>query len=237
MQDVAFTQRQLGIDEKRMERQLRRTSFDFDFNIRQIVRRLDNRVQIDLQPFYRIMDDKTEADIDSALLEFFARGIVGLLTKRNRHLIMENPNRHKVFMNVIKSLHDLLFLTRKFDKQSSLRAKAEADLNRLIDALNSQSSAVHVRGAVLPDLDLDFALPDMAWLKDGDLSIERQTARLTVRGGATDNHREVTQVDIGGEAAVLHPNPEELQGISIRIHEGRPVWEPGGAIAEGESHT
>ncbi len=221
-----FIEQQLRIEERRVDKLLKVTRVVLDFSIGQIVQRKRNRVKVDLRPFYKVVGEKTEEEIDRALLEFFAKAVVGLLTKANRGYIGGSPNRQKVFRSVVRSLHDLFFLTRKSDRQSNQIAPGEAELNALIDALSNQTSAVYVRGAVLPDIDLQFVLPDVEWLEEGEVSIGMQTARLTLRPGADADQREVIRLDTSGEDTVLSPNPEELQGISIRVHEGRVVWEP-----------
>ena len=220
-QEGKFVEQRLKLDQKRMHKQLSTTRFTLDFNIGQIIQRRRNQIRIDLRPFYRVVGEKTDDEIDRALLEFFAKAVVGLMTRTNRHLLRENQNRQKVFKGVIKSLHDLFFLTRKFDNHAHRMAGDEAELNKRIDALSSQTGVVHVQGAVLPGVDLHFVLPDVERLEDGEISIGTWIARLRVRHGADANQRKIVQIDTNGEDSVLNLSPEELQGISIRLHNGQ----------------
>jgi len=230
--DRRSVEQQLRIDEKRMGRQLQTASFGLDVSAGHLVRQSDNLVQIDLQSLYKIIGEKSEQDVDRALLEFFSKAVVGVLVRNNRHHIVNNPNRQRIFFGTVKSLRNLFLLTHRRDRQSDLISKAEARLDRLIDALNTQVCAVHVRGEMLPEVHMRFLLPDVARFQDGEVSVGMQTAELTVRPGADANHREIIQVDISGQETVQNVEAKTLQRISIRVHEGRVAWGPAGAFAE-----
>ena len=224
-------ERQLEIDGKRMGKRLETASFAIDFSVGDITQESRNRVHIDLEPLYKIIGEKVEENVDHALQEFFTKGVVGLLATRNKHHIVGNPNRQKVFMGLIKNLRGLFLLRRERDKQSDLLSKAEDDLNKLMDALKSRTSAVHVLGEVLPDVDLGFVLPDVELLKDGEISIGMHTARLTLRAGEDADHWEVGRVDVGGDESVLSQEAEKWQGVSIWLKEGKVTWGSFSALA------
>ena len=73
------------------------TRISSDFNIGEIIRRIGNRLEIDLAPFYRTVGDKSPTEMDRALLEFFAKAVAGLLARANVGFIVAGPNNRKDF--------------------------------------------------------------------------------------------------------------------------------------------
>lgn len=227
--DKEFKERQFQIDQRRVPKQISRTRFILDFSIGQvvkhwIVRETQKQIEIDLQPFYKVVGDRSEKEIDRALMEFFTTGVVGTLVRANQHLIEINPNRKKVFMGTVRKLHDLLFLGRELDKLADEIAKTEAERNRLIDNLSNQTSAVYVQGVILPNIDLQFVLPDVAWSDEGEAAIGMQTPKLVLQRGADPYKWEVQLVDINDRASVRSINPEDLEGVAFRVNEGWVDW-------------
>ena len=49
-----------------------------------------DRIWVDLSKFYKHVADKSPSDQTAALREFFAKGIIGLLSKINRSYIVAN---------------------------------------------------------------------------------------------------------------------------------------------------
>ena len=227
-QEGELIERQLRRDEKSMHKKFSSTHFDLNFSAGGIIEHMRSGIVINLQRFYKVVGERSDKEIDQALLEFFAKSVVGFLVRSNHRILKTSKGRQKAFKNVIRSLHDLFFLTREFDKQSSRIAQCEAGIDNLIDALSSQTSPVYVRGAMTPGIDLSFVLPEIERLEDEDekVFIGRGTVKLTARPGKDAHLCEVTCSDTGGQDTVSNPGSEELQGILIQVHEGRAVWEP-----------
>jgi len=224
-QRTEYIRRQLSLEQKRVHRQFSATQFSLDFSAGQILHQRRNRVVIDLRPFYKVVGDRTEKEIDQTLRAFFAKAVVGLLARTNRHLIRQNPNRQKIFKSVIRDLHDLFFQTRDCDKQSSILSDDESRLEKLMDALNDPMRPVYVRGAMVPDVGMQFVLPHAARSEDGEVNISMEKARLSIRAGGSGDERELTGADFSGEESRETVPTEALRGIVIYAREGRVIRE------------
>ncbi len=223
--EQGFIEQQVKLDQKRMDKLFQATRVSFDFNIGQIIKRSSNRLEVDLHPFYKVVGEKSEEEIDRALLEFFARAVVGLMTRVNRNFIMGGSNNRKIFTTVVRKLHDLTFLTRKLDKQMGKIRRDEAELKRMVEALSGRRSTVSVRGAVLSDAELRFVLPEVTYGDDGEISIAHRTTELILRKGAGADQREVVRIDAGGEDVVEVFSPGELEDIQFQVEDETIVWE------------
>ena len=229
-QDKQYVERQLDIDEKRIYKQMSGISWALDLSVGHIVQRSGSRIGVDLQPFYKIIGDKTQEEIDRALVAFFTKGVVGVVSKRNRQHIVGNPNRQKVFAGIIKTLYDLFSLTRKRDRQSELQVEMRNSLNALLDSLGTQGGAVHIGGEVQPNVEIGFILPEVERPKGGEISIGVQTAKLSVRPGEDELHIQVVRRDSGGKETATNVETHEMKGVTIRMQEGEIVWEKSGAF-------
>ena len=224
-QEREATLQQLRVEQKRLDKLLKATRIAFEVNIGQIVRRHRDRLEINLRPFYEVVGEKSEEEIDRALNEFFAKAVMGLLTRINRTYITGSPTQRQAFMTVVRRLHDLLFLTRNIDKQAIKIGQNEERLKRMGDRPEAPISTVYVRGAVLPGLDLQFVLPEADSEAGERFSGRSKTATLTLRPGADVSQREIVRVDTGGEDEILIVSPEELQDVVFQVHSGQVTWD------------
>ena len=101
--------KQLALDEMRLHKQCARTRAGLNFHAAEIVLHEHDRIRVDLSKFYRHVEDKGEEEVTAALKEFFAKGIIGLLSKTNRAYITANSAHEKVFVQLIQSLRALVF--------------------------------------------------------------------------------------------------------------------------------
>lgn len=83
-------ERQLRRDEVVLHKQCERTSSGLNFRVGEIVLHERDRIWVDLSKFYKHVADKSPSDQTAALREFFAKGIIGLLSKINRSYIVAN---------------------------------------------------------------------------------------------------------------------------------------------------
>jgi len=185
----------------------------------------NDQVEIHLQPFHQTVGEKSAEEEDRAFLEFFTRGIVGLLSRLNRAQLISSPTHQRAFMGVIKNLRDLFSQTLQRDRQVKRIEENEAELKRWIQRLRTQRHAVSVKGAVVPNVELQFVLPEGELVNEEELSIRTQTTKLVLQPGSTTDAYQTTLTDIKGEESIVHPSAEELQGISLHVQEGQVVWE------------
>ena len=215
-----YIQKQVKLDQKRVASLFDATRISFDFNIGEIIRRSGNRLEVDLAPFYRTVGDKSPEEMDRALLEFFAKAVVGLLTRANVGFIVAGPNNRKVFFTLVRKVHDLFFLTRKLDKQISGIETDRANFSNMLEALSRHRSKVTVGGSLQPEINLKFYITDT---EDDELAVGGHSTELTLRSGV---RREVVRVNDEGESLVGNLETGPLEGLNFSVDDGWVVWEP-----------
>ena len=218
-----YAGRQLRLDQKRVDRMFNTTRVDFAFSLGNVIRRKRRRIEVDLRPFYDVVQTRTEAEIDQAIVEFFAKGVVGALTRTNQNFLRSNRNRQKILMEVIRNLHELFLLTRGFDKMTKQVAGLESDLNDLIEGVNGRKTGVYVKGAMRPDVDIRFVIPTVSREEDGEVALEADTAHLQMRNG--EDGLDVKRVDSSGEEEDVSCEPGAFECVTVHVHEGLVVWD------------
>ena len=216
-------QQQLKLDTKRMDRLLEATRLSFDFSIGDIVTRRGQGLLIDLVPFYRVVDSPDEERVDRALREFFAKAVVGMLTRTNRPFIAESDVNRRVFFAAIRRLHDLISLAREVDRQTARASVLERALAAAEEALSGYGARVVVSGRLIPELDFSFDLrapvgPDM-----GEAP-EIRALSMRVRGGGIADQLEVTRTDRAGQRSLNTVLPADLRSVCIRVADGTISW-------------
>jgi hypothetical protein len=230
--DRDYADRQVRLEERRMDRALETTKVALDFTLGQIIQRRRNRVALDLAPFYRMVGEKGEAEMEAALLEFFSRGVIGLLTRTNRDYIGKNPNRQKIFLGVIRNLRELFSLTLKLDQQTARMARESENHRQALEALESRTGAVYVRGTLTPRADVQLVRADVKRPEEQEPIILKETARLTLEPGANPEEVAAILTAVNGAESVLTSNPGEWRGVKLSLQEGSVVREPLEAIPE-----
>jgi hypothetical protein len=221
----AFAERQVTIEGKRVEKMIRGASSGIDFNVGKIVQCRRKRISVDLAPFYRATGAKDEEAVISALKEFYAKAVVGVLTKKNRAYIAQSTNRRTIFTSMVRSLYDLFMLTYKRDRELAQLAGQKAEAEELAEVLRNRTVAVYVKGYLMPKLDIQIVLPHVEAMEDGEISIGMDTVKMQVGPGPDDAHLEVVLVDKEGEGATSRPEAGELQGLAISAVDGKAAWE------------
>jgi hypothetical protein len=226
----ASVERQLAVNQKRLGSAIERSSFEFEFSAGQICRLSRDRIEIHLGPFYEMLEGKSEAEVDRALLEFFTKGVVGYLARVNRKQILDNTSRQKVFVTLTRSLHEVFLQTRERDKYRAAAQAAAEDLEALLTSVQGRETAMHVGGEVLPGADLRFTLATV----DEKGEIEATSAGMKVESGPNDDQREVVHTDPKGEERKQIVDAQSLQGATLRLREGRVVWDREGSEGGGD---
>ena len=222
-EDKASTvERQLAVNQKRLGNAIGRSSFTFEFSAGQICRRSRDRLEIDLVPFYKMLEGKSDAEVDRALLEFFKRGVVGYLARVNRQQIMDNPSRQKVFVALTRALHEVFVLTRDRDKHRRAAQGSREELEALALALKDHGGVVRVGGELLPGSELRFTKA----IGERDGEIVAVSAGMKVGAGPDGDQRELTHTSPEGEESKQIVDAEGLLGVSLELRDGRVVWGP-----------
>ncbi len=100
-------------------RQFVRDYHQVDLRLGNILNPTSKQLEVDLQPFYKALGDRSEAETDKALQEFYLRGVVGVLTRNNKGYMAQNPSRHKIFLKMIEEFRGHLVVVRREDARKA----------------------------------------------------------------------------------------------------------------------
>ncbi len=208
----AFNEREYGMERRRIPRQIERTKFSLDYSFGQVVQQWvvqhsNKEIGVDLKPLYKVLEGKSETDIDLALKEFFAGGIVTTLVRVNQPVIELNPNRRKVFMGTIRSLEELFWLVRDIDKQKSEIGRAEESIETILDHIENFSGGVYIQGAIQPEVNVEYHQPIVSRKPGEKAEIQDNVASYHLSLGQETT---VEQTSIQGETRESEVNSDEL---------------------------
>ena len=216
-------ERELHIAERTLDKHLKTTHAGLDMNAGRMIQRRRNRVKIDLQPLYQLVGDRTEDELDTALLEFFNKGIAGLLTKANKGYIGSNSMRQKVFLQLIHSLRTQFTATRSLDRYDRELDAHRSACDELLESLRNQSATpVTVHGEVAPDVEMWFVRAAVEEFDDGEVTINSERASLKVTANGSNPH--VVRVGLKGESEELEPDRHDLSNVTLQLEEDQVVW-------------
>ncbi|HJP32085.1 MAG TPA: hypothetical protein QGF95_16190 [Candidatus Latescibacteria bacterium] len=217
--------RRVCTEEKRLDKACRALRIPLDFNVGRIVQHEDGRVCVDLGSFYESLDGRTDEQLELALAEFFAKGVIGVITRANRKYLVNFPAREKVFMQLVKSLRELFEAVLERDRLQRRVEWLEGRLGQLVDSLRRRRASVEVGGAIAGDTSMEFILPRVVKQpKDGGYDFAHQTARLELICGA--GAIEVVPCGADGARTSTTVAASEMDGLRFAVDDGRVLWEP-----------
>lgn len=212
-------QNQLNLEQKRLYRHFETTRIALDFTAGQVIRKRHNRIDIDLRPFYKAIGNLPEEETDQALRAFYAKGVVGLLTRSNQSFLTQNVMRQRILKGVIRDFYNLFEETRKIDKYKQRIADLEKELRLAVERLNYRPSRVWIRGEISPALKLTLISPELEVSDLGDLFVDREVLVFSLRHESEDVFWcQCTYAD--GRVEDIDLEAEQLQDTSIGVFEG-----------------
>lgn len=191
-----LVKQQLAVEERRVEKLIKSTQFHIEFGTGGLVVRGRTSVRVNLKMFYGALKSRSEKDIDRALVEFFNRAVVGLLTQKNRHLIQDNVNRRKIFMGLIKNLHSLFIKTRQRDQLKERLDRYEKRVAMIYEAIASRQPVLFFQSEMKPPVTCTFIQPKVEKDDAGErliladevkLSINNESPHTVLIPGASDD--------------------------------------------------
>ena len=230
--ECALLEQQVRMDEKRVGRLFQATRIACDCDVGRVLIRDGVGFRVDLAPFYEVVSGRSDREIDRALLEFYAKAIVGLLTRLNREYIRKSPSNQKVFTTALRKLHDLVFLARQLDKLKTRAGGAESDLEALLDEAGGPSPVAFVGGAALPDLEIEFASPEIVRGIGKSLKVRTVRAAIVLGDGDGPEMRRATLANAKGEDREQPLSSRDLTQITFRAEDGEVVSRRSGVPLE-----
>ena len=217
-------ERQIGQDEKRMDKACKTTLIPLNFNVGQLVQHQHNRIQINLDSFYESIGGHRGAKTQSALTEFFAKGIVGVLARANRKYISDNPVREKVFLQLLKGLRELFIQVTERDLAIQEISNIQTETDHLVDDMRSQQPTICVQGAIVPQTDMKFILPRVVRNGAEDLSYSDQAATIKIQPGSDQGQRTLLLCSAEGEETQEELGNDAVQNLVFRTQKGTVMW-------------
>jgi len=224
-QHVEELRQRVAVEEKRLTKACQSVRAPLSLSVGRIVLHRDDAVTVDLSPFYRSVEWKTEADLERALNEFFAKGIVGVLTRVNRKHLLEVPTRGRAFAQLMRGLHDLLRRVMAGDAAERRAVRCELELERLINELECRQPTVTVGGAIAPSVRLEFILPRVIRQTDGSIDFAHKTAQLSIHAGAFADQLELVGQASDGSRSERSALAGDLDGMVFQVREQQVRWE------------
>lgn len=220
---VEAVARRVITEEKRLDKTCKALRIPLDFNVGRIVQHEDGRVSVNLNSFYGSLEGRTDEQLELALAEFFAKGVIGVITRANRKYLVNFPAREKVFMQLVRSLRELFEAVFERDRLQR-RVDWLADrLEDLVDSLCNRRCRIDVRGAIAGITAMEFILPQVVQQpKASGYDFFHKTARLEVHStGATVD---VVSCSSDGERMSTTLTPPEMEGLRFSVAENRVLW-------------
>ena len=229
--EIESIEREITLDRKRINKLFETTRISLS-NIGQIVQLKHKHIVIDLDPLYQTLNDKTDLEIDRALREFFAKAVVGQLTRVNIQFLAGSKNRQKILKGVVRNLHDLFFLTRKLDKLVALEKLTAGRVEALMQKLGSRICGIFVKGALLPILEAQFTVPGVKYVTEGESGDESDVGKITIGQSGGQGKLEITRTNTKLEQETQMADFGEFQHCRLQVLEGDVIWKPLGLALE-----
>jgi hypothetical protein len=224
--DCDAAERQVSVDEKRLDKVFRNTRIVLASNVGQILQSKDNRIVVNLEPIYKTLAGRSDSEVDKALQEFFAKAIVGLLTRANREfLVGQNTHRQEIFKGIIRDVHKLFFTKRGFDKLMAKAMEIEESIRERVVNSNGKSGLLQITGRLIPEVNMGFTVTKSS-LVEGEAILGGDLARMRLQHGRDSTHVQAVRINTAGEDQVLRAEIEEMQNCQVHVVDGEVTWEP-----------
>jgi hypothetical protein len=137
-----------------LSRLLKATGVVFNLSIGKIIRQDKEGLVIDLSTFYEAVKGRSEVEIDKALQHFFAKAVLGLLTRLNLGYIASGRGHQERFKRVVLKLQELVFKSREYDKFKLLHHTETAEVETLSQLYLFDTPTFSVHGNLAPSFEM-----------------------------------------------------------------------------------
>lgn len=151
-QDVLY--QQIEMERRSLGKLLKVTGVVFNLNIGKIVQQNEDGLKIDLTTFYEAVDGRTEKEVDHALQQFFAKAVMGLLTRLNRDYLASGRGHQERFKKVVHKLKELIFKKREFDKYVRNHKVGMGKMEMLGEKYDIEKPKMVVQGSLYPSFEV-----------------------------------------------------------------------------------
>lgn len=219
--------KQIGHYERRLGGLCQTTHIALHFSLGEIIHQDNERVSVDLQPLYKTMTGKNDAEVDAALRTFFAKGVAGYLAKANQKYIASNTTHRKAFVQILGDMSRLFILVYKRDRLDEEVSGRKTAIDQLIEQMQNGERELSVQGWILAGSEIKFIEPTVVLRTDGEVAFTDQNrcAVLNVQPSVEGMGFVAERRDRSGEYSATILDDAGLQQVALRLHEGQIVWD------------
>ncbi len=221
-------QMRLGVEERRLARLLKVTRLVCEVALGQLIRPGSERLQVNLEAFYRVIGARPREQMEAALLDFFTRAVIGRLAHANQSYLRSNPNNQKVFLRVLADLRQLFVLTFQLDDAGVRQQRAAASSAATVESIARHRPRLEVGGTIGPGLRLQFVVAESVGDTEGSPAFAARFGRLQLDAGAP-GELVCRQTDPGGKESTSREDPGQWHGLRLWCTAKRVVRRPLGA--------
>lgn len=219
-------QMQLKFNSRRVLKTSKNTQVAFDLNLGSVMVVRAIGLKIDLKPIYAVLKGENRASRDKAIEDFFDRVVIASLTKANTTYIATNKGRREVFLKILTQLRELFQMAREVDRLSEEFDAITGESQALLESFkNPAELTLTVSGRLGEGTEIEFVIPDVCG-EDGQVSIERTSAKMSVTAGETAGVYEITTSDPSGQQTRQQVARAELTGVAVSCSDGELGWQP-----------
>ena len=209
---------------QQLDNLLAATGITFNLNIGQIIKYTDSGLMINLTSFYNALQGRSEREIDQALREFFAKAVLGVLTRLNKQYISAGKGHQTRFSTVVYRLQELVFDTRNYDRLVEQIQAREAQFWAHGERFDKSDGTMSVLGVVMPHFRLCFSRLIKNEMLDSDVQAELSRSEMMLRPGKRRGTHEVVLKHNNEAVDLLFITPEQVQKVEFTAVNDRIEW-------------
>jgi cytoskeletal protein CcmA (bactofilin family) len=203
-----------------LSRLLQVTGVKFNLNIGKIVQQSKDGLQINLKTFYEAVDGRSEEEIDRALRQFFAKAVLGLLTRLNRDYIASGRGHQERFKKVVLKLQDLVLKSREYDKFVNRHRSDTVQVEALGDQYTVNFPNLVIQGRIHPSFEVAIhGVVENA----GSLSLQEH--RLEIEAGRREGADEARFFVGQTLKDMVFVSSQTLEDVIIHVVNNKISWE------------
>ncbi|MBT4139033.1 MAG: hypothetical protein HOE48_14030, partial [Candidatus Latescibacteria bacterium] len=226
LQELKSTQgdlkQQVESARRSLDKLLKVTGVVFNLNLGRIVRQSEVGLQIDLSSFYKALPGRSAAEVDTALRQFFAKAVMGLLTRLNRDYIASGRGHQVRFKSVVAKLQDLVLKSREYDKCVHLFLDDTEHIVAFCERYALDKSKVSIGGAIQDSCEVTIQGLEL-------VGAEKQAVvkdfRLQIENGQRDGTQEAKFYCGKNLKDMEFVSKGSLRNVLIWVADGQIRWE------------
>ena len=105
---------------------------------------------------------------------------------------------------------------------------ADADVHLLeisVVDVNTHVDGIYVGGNIVPDLELQYTIPESENLPEGGFDIVTGTSSMLMSQDDESQAIVISRSSVDGNSPEEENLEEPLHNVVLRVHEGLPIWE------------